>query len=78
MAVQLLACSVRGDDGLGPLGLDEGAQSVAVVGLVGEDVPRGNALKQRWSRGDVALLARRDDDLQWPAARIDDEVDLGR
>jgi len=76
MADQLLAGPVRGDDGLRPLGLDESAQGVAVIGLVGKDVSRRDALEQGWSGGDVALLARRDHDLERPAPAIDDKVDL--
>jgi len=78
VADELLACPVRRDDGLGALCLDERAQGIAVIGLVGEDVARRQALEQGGRGGDVALLARRNHDPQRSAARIDDEVDLGR
>lgn len=77
VADELLARPVRRDDGLGALCLDERAQGVAVIGLVGEDVARRYAREQFRGGGDVALLAWRDDDPQRSAARIDEQMDLG-
>ena len=58
----VLAGRAGGDDGLGAEGRDGLAESAAVVGGVGDDVVGGHAVEQCGGLGDVARLARRQDE----------------
>ncbi len=70
------AVPARRDHGLGPLPLDRVDDAVGVVAPVGDHRLARAALDQGLGPPVVAGLARRDDDLDRQAARLDDGVQL--
>ena len=74
---QALASWIAGNDGGRADGSDESAESVAIVGLVGEDVSRPEAVQKGGRRGHIAGLSRRKNDPQRPPLWIGGEMELG-
>lgn len=70
------ACPVEGDDGLGAERLDVLAEGIGVIGLVGQDVGRGQARDQGRSLGDVVALAAGEDEADRVSQGIDGDVQL--
>lgn len=61
---------IAGDDSLGPHPGDDGAQGVAVIGLVGEDTFGLQPFEQGGPLGNIAALARRQDQPQRTASSV--------
>ena len=74
---QALAGWIAGDDGGRTDVGDEGPQSVAVVGLVGEDMGWPEAVEKGRRLRHIAGLSGRENDPQGPPPRIGGEMDLG-
>ena len=73
----MLAGWIAGNDGgCADVG-DEGTESVAVVGLVGEDVGWPEAVEQGGRLGHIAGLSGRENDPQRPSLCVGSEMDLG-
>lgn len=70
------ACAVEGDDRLGSKGLDVLSEGVGVIGLVGEDIGRGQALDQGWSLGDVVAFAAGEEEADGVAQGVDGDMQL--
>ncbi len=74
---QALAGWVAGNDGGGADVGDEGTESIAIVGLVGEDVGWPEAVEKGRRLRHVAGLSGRENDPQGPPLCIGGEMDLG-
>ena len=74
---QALAGWVAGNDGGGADVGDEGTESIAIVGLVGEDMVWAEAVQKGWRLRHIAGLSGRENDPQGPPAGIGGEMDLG-
>lgn len=71
------ASSVGRDDGFRSRFGDEGAQFVAVVGLIGDDAGRLGVVEQRGRHGDIASFAAGKNEAQGASKRIGEHVDFG-
>ena len=65
------------DDGFGAEVFDELAQGGGVIGAVGEDGPRREAMDEGWCGEDVVALSGGDEEADRPAERVRGHVDLG-
>jgi len=74
---QALSGWIAGNDGGGADVGDEGSESVAIVGLVGEDLDWPEAVKKGWRLRHIAGLSGCENDPQGPPLRIGCEMDLG-
>ncbi len=74
---QTLASWIAGNDGGSADVGDEGTQSIAVVGFVGEDVGWPEAVEQGRRLRHIAGLSGRENDSQGPSLCIGGEMDLG-
>ncbi len=73
------AVALRRDVGRGALVLDQRADAVGVVGLVGQyDGARAEAVQQRVGDLPVMRLSRGQAEPDRKPLRVDDDVDLGR
>ena len=68
---------VARDDDSGACGRDEGAQGIAVVGLVGDDGAGAEPFEQGRRGRDVAGLSRGEDEAQRSPLAVGQRVDLG-
>lgn len=65
-----------GDDRSGADGLDMVEHGVSVIGLVGDDVSRGEADEQRQRMVGIVGLSTGQEETNWPAKRVDGDVPL--
>lgn len=66
-----------GDDGFSPNVGDDGAQGVAVIGLIGKNAFGPEPFEQGRRLGDIAALTGRQDQAQRASATVDGHMDLG-
>ena len=74
---QFFACPVTGNDRLRAHIGDKTAQSIAVIGFIGQDMTSPQALKQGLSLSYIAPLARRQNNTQWPSESVGCHVNFG-